>query len=1156
MRWSFRSKLIAIVGIAAASSLLVLLLSDMFARRGNAELAAIRDRYIPEMELGPQLQSRFDALKRGMQDAVAASDLDALDQTRELEAALLDRLARARSAMDPEVSASVRGAVEAYYGAAYEVSARMIRGDTGETVGPAIQRMQERQTKAADAISRATAFDRAKLARAFGAAVESEETANRVRQAISAGGVLLVMLVALWLTRGVLRSLEDLTTGLARFGRGDFQVPIAVTARDELGDLAAHANRMAANLDAVARERESDDWRKTAIEGLSSELRGELEPEDAVRRAARFLTRKLGAAVGTGYIAEPGRLRLVGPAAVGEGAAEGTRPRSFALGEGLVGRAAEGEEVVIVDDPPADYVKVETGLGSSPPRCLAFLPLRREGKLSGLLEFAFLSPCPDATVQLLSAVRELTTVTLESAESRAALARLLGETRAQAERLARQEEALRENNEELRTQQEELRAANETLNEQQRTLGHQNRDLEAARAGIQQKADELSRVSKYKSQFLANMSHELRTPLNSMLLLSQLLSQNETGNLTDQQVEYCRTVYGAGKDLLTLINQILDLAKIESGRQEIVVESVSLRDVAAHAERVFRPLANDRGLSFVVEVGADAPRTILTDRHRLERILTNLLGNATKFTEKGRVSLRIGRPDPAIAFNRGDLSASKVVAFAVSDTGIGVPPEAQERIFAPFEQADGRTDRKYGGTGLGLAISRESALLMGGELRLESAPGRGSTFTCYLPESPPGNAEHREAGPSPKGSLDRRPVADDRHSLRPDAARLLVVEDDPVVAGRFVALIREHGLQAIVASTGEEGLRLARELAPRGIALDVRLPDMDGWTVMDRLKQDPVTRGIPVHFVSSVDAPERGLALGAVGYLTKPATREDLVGVVRTLSLPSRDGRAVLVVEDDAAAAESLGRLLSVEKIPFEHVSGGAAALAALRSRRFACMILDLGLPDVDGLAVLETLSEGTSLHPPPVVVYTARSLTDDEMGRLEAYAASVVLKDGTEDRLREVLLSLVGKADETARRPPETDGDEPSPVRGRKILVADDDMRTIYAVSALLRGRGAEVLVADNGSDALAVLAEHPDVGGVLMDVMMPTMDGYEAMRRLRADPAWKNLPVIALTAKAMQGERERCLEAGASDYLPKPFDGDALLRMLDSWLGEGRAP
>ncbi|HEV8547385.1 MAG TPA: response regulator, partial [Polyangiaceae bacterium] len=785
---------------------------------------------------------------------------------------------------------------------------------------------------------------------------------------------------------------------------------------------------------------------------------------------------------------------------------------------------------------------------------LVFVPLWRGDTSFGVIELAFFTDSRERVRELLSAAREMIATSVEAARSRAALRELLDKSRKQTDLLAAQEEELRASNRDLIEQQDELKRANDELEVQRQALSKQNTELEAMREGLLEKAGELARVSSYKSQFLANMSHELRTPLNSMLLLSHLLSENEGGHLQPKQVEFARTINAAGKDLLGLINQVLDLAKIEAGRQEVDLADTPLAELVEGLSRLFSTSIQQKGLVFELEVAPGLPATLTTDRQRLERILVNLLGNALKFTERGKISLHVGRPERAVPVPNGELAPETTLAFAVTDTGIGIAATAQQRIFAPFEQAEARTDRRYGGTGLGLSIARESALLLGGELVLESREGAGSTFTCYLPERTPTAAALTEPALRTNG---KAAATDDRRSLREGGSHLLVVEDDSRFAQSLVELIHGRGFQAVVAGTGEEALRLAKEKRPQGIILDVKLPDIDGWTVIERLRRDPATRAIPVHFISAVDAPERALSLGAVGFLTKPAAPEEIVRAIRLLTRPTSNATpSILVVEDDLEGGDSVVELLRSAGLVARHVRSAGAALEALAGEPFGCIVLDLGLPDMDGLGLLETLRADPERPMPPVVVHTGRSLTREETRRIQAYAEAVVLKDGHSGArlIEEVRLFVQHLREEGPKHAlaPQTTALPDVSLRGTRILVADDDMRTVYALSALLRGKGADVLVAETGREALDLLGTHPDVAAVLMDVMMPEMDGYEALRRMRADSRFARLPAIALTAKAMKGERERCLDAGASDYLTKPVDPSRLLVALQGCLGK----
>ncbi|HVV53011.1 MAG TPA: response regulator, partial [Polyangia bacterium] len=850
--------------------------------------------------------------------------------------------------------------------------------------------------------------------------------------------------------------------------------------------------------------------------------------------------------------------------------------------EGLVGQAALLDEITVIKEPPPDYLRIRSGLGEAAPRAIVLVPLRQVGKPRGVLELALFGGWSARVEEALAVVQDSLVIALEVARARVATRDLLAETQRQADRLAQQEEELRANNEELEAQQEELRQSNEELTEQATELEAQrgslernNAELTEARERLEQKAAELSTVSAYKSQFLANMSHELRTPLNSMLLLSNLLAENEDGNLTGKQTEFARTIHTAGKDLLSLINQVLDLAKIEAGKREVKVAPIPVRQVVEHAAQIFTPLADEKKLRFVTEVAPGVPEVIASDGPQLEQIIRNLLGNAIKFTAAGEIAMRVSRPDAGVRFRRVDLRREAAIVFAVSDTGLGIAPADLERIFAPFEQLDGAIDRRYGGTGLGLSISRELAALLGGELQVESTLGAGSTFRLYLPERlDPAETSAPQPAPlvpsAPVAAAAAAPSGPTAATAQsgPTAApapwegsdSLLIIEDDRGFAEAFAEVVRKQGIECLLAFDGQSGLRLARERRPLGIVLDVRLPDTDGWRVMEELRFDPATARIPVHFVSAVSGADRGLALGAVGYLTKPASRGDVLRVVESLARRRRDGEErVRVVEDDAATGDSVAKRLAEEKLDVRRAMNAVEALEALERERFGCMVLDLSLPDMDGLELLDRLRARHGADMPSVLIYTARALTRAETRALEAHAEAVVLKDGVSgERLVEEVRLFTRRLQE-GRRPsaPPSLRFRPGALNlaGKRILVVDDDMRTVYALSATLRAKGAEVLVAETGRAAIELLHQRADVEAVLMDVMMPEMDGLEAMRRIRQEARFGALPIVALTAKVMKGDADKCLAAGATDYLPKPIDGDRLLALLSGLLNEKAA-
>ena len=1133
---SFRARLIVIAGTAAAA-LIGLLVAGMVTSRYTAQrMDDIQERYLPKLELGPRLGGQLERLQRAFQDAVAARDADALVATRADETRLLDELNAAVPALTVGQVVAVRGALDDYYQSALDVSRRLIAGETGERLVDAMSAMQAKQVRATDLLATATNFDRRELARAFADAQKAQRTMTNVRLSATLVCLALMLLLSFWMGRSLIRSLADVAVGLRRFGAGELSVEIPIVRQDEIGDLAARANQMAANLRRASEDRDRNDWIKGALAGLNRELRGELEPSEVGTKAVRFISDYLGAPLAAlYYFDDDGALALLGQYA---GGAADQAPRRIRPGEGLVGQAALSDQVMIVAAPPADYFRVRSGLGEAAPRAVALVPLEQFGRVRGVLELGLFSPWTDRLRDALLVVRETLVIAIEVARARAKLRDLLAETQRQAERLLQQEEELRSTNEELQTQQEELRQTNEELTEQaeeletqRRALERNNVELEQARASLEKQAAELATVSAYKSQFLANMSHELRTPLNSMLLLSNLLAENEARNLTEKQVEFASTIHTAGKDLLRLINQVLDLAKIEAGKQEVSLAPVPLRQMAERLERVFRPLADDKRLELRVLLDETTPEVIDTDGQRLEQILGNLLGNAIKFTERGRVTLRITK------------AGSDRVAFAVADTGLGIAAADQQRIFAPFEQVDGAIDRRYGGTGLGLSISRELARLLGGTLALESAPGKGSTFSLTLPLRP----DLGEVAPPPD-PVPASPVVVGN-------ATFLVIEDDLRFAEAVAEVIRAQGLECLVASDGKTGLRLARQHIPVGIVLDVKLPDIDGWRVMEELRFDRATARIPVHFVSGTNGADRGLALGAVGYLMKPASREDILTVVRRLSAQVGDGAdRVLVVEDDPIAGDAISKHLTGERLQVRRAITAAQAMNALESESFGCIVLDLSLPDMDGVELLQKLRKRHGANLPQVVIYTARTLSAGETKALEADADAVVLKDGAsaERLLDEVRLFTRRLKEGLGSRRAGAALVHPADLKlaGRRVLVADDDMRTAYALSATLRAKGVEVHVADTGRAALEQLDARGDVEAVLMDVMMPEMDGLEAMRRIRKDPRFQNLPIIALTAKVMKGDEEMCLAAGASGYLPKPVDGDRLLAMLNGML------
>jgi hypothetical protein len=836
-------------------------------------------------------------------------------------------------------------------------------------------------------------------------------------------------------------------------------------------------------------------------------------------------------------------------------------PAEIAMGEGLLGQCARDARRILLTDLPSDVVPIRSGIFQAAPKNAVVLPVLFEGQVKAVIELAALSGFTGLQLSFLEQLTAGIGIVLNSIEATMQTEGLL----TQSQELAA----------ELQTQQRELQQTNEQLEQKAQQLAERNVEVEAknqeieqARRALEEKATELALTSKYKSEFLANMSHELRTPLNSILILGQQLQDNPDANLTEKQVEFARTIHGAGTDLMNLISDILDLSKIESGTVSVDAEEIIFTSLLETIARPFRHEAENRRLDFAVRMATGLDRSIITDSKRLQQVLKNLLSNAFKFTSEGGVTMTVSPAQEGWSVNHPTLThAPSVVAFEVTDTGIGIPAEKQKLIFEAFQQADAGTSRKYGGTGLGLAISRELAGLLGGEIQLRSTPGQGSVFTLYLPLT---YAGPQTAAPRPATELTPLPsmvasarlsdrvetVDDDRADLSPGDAVLLVVEDDPHYARVVADAGRHMGFKVLVATRGADALALAREYQPAAVSLDVFLPDVLGWTVLSQLKQNPATRHIPVQMVTLDEDKQHGLSRGAFSFVNKPTTMsglEDALARIKSFTEPRR--RRLLVVEDNLAEQLSVTELLAHDDIDIETVGSGGEALSRLTIEPADCVVLDLRLPDMSGFDVLEELQDKGTLADTPVVVFTGRELTPEEDARLHTMARSVVVKgvesperllDETALFLHRVVTDLPPEKQRMLERLHSSDED----LMDRTVLLVDDDARNIFALSSILERRGMRVLTATTGSEAVSIVEADPGVAIVLMDIMMPGMDGYETMQVIRANPAFRRLPIIALTAKAMKGDREKCLEAGASDYLAKPVNTDQLLSALRSWL------
>ena len=944
------------------------------------------------------------------------------------------------------------------------------------------------------------------------------------------------------------------------------------------------------------RDRErGQDWVRTGINELNTLLRGDRELSEMAGDALAFICRFLQAGVGALYLYQQDAqsLRIVADYALAGG---GTPRENIRLGEGAAGEAARERQPISLHDLPADYLLIASALGEAKPRSLLALPLLHDARLIAVLELASFKEFSDLDLTFLNQSGEVLAIAIGVNQSRLQVNELLQQSQTQEE--------------ELRLQQEELQQSNDELEERARLLEQQreqiqvkNRELEAAGREISQKARELEQTSNYKSQFLANMSHELRTPLNSLMILSGHLQDNRDGNLTAKQVEYAATIKSAGNDLLNLVNDILDLSKIEAGRLQFVYEDAFPAELCSQLAGIFAPMAEQKGVELGIAVEEGIPEKIRLDCQRTMQVLKNLLANAVKFTQEGSIHLRVYIPQPG-----ENPLVAPALAFAVADTGIGIAAAKRELVFRAFQQADGTTSRRFGGTGLGLSISRQLARGMHGEILLSGAEGEGSVFTLYLPLSQPTGAAslpqlpEGQSGdplsPQPEGEVSRplpspperqssgplppqpKPEAPSIAAVAPSAAAvapvddrdrliqgkpcILIVEDDPVFADLLMERVRERGFSAVAAADGDSGLTLADRLVPSAILLDVLLPGrLDGWGVMQQLNDNPRLRLIPVHVISCPDERHKALSMGAVGFVSKPATGEQLDAALATVERTvTRPLGQLLVVEDDPSQAAALVALLQERNLSITVAETGALAVELLAGSEFDCLVLDLGLADMSGFDLLEQIRSLEHNRRLPVIVHTGRELTVEEVQRLQHYAQSIIIKGGksSERLLNEVTLFLhlmESQLPEDKRRLIRKTLDTETLLAGKKVLLVDDDMRNIFSLSSVLIDKGMRIVEAENGQVALKRLEEHPDVDLVLMDVMMPEMDGYQATRLIRSDPRFAGLPIIALTAKAMKGDRDACLRAGASDYLTKPVDLERLLSLLRVWLynrgGEG---
>ncbi|MCP4162875.1 MAG: response regulator [Deltaproteobacteria bacterium] len=1006
--------------------------------------------------------------------------------------------------------------------------------------------------------------------------------------------IFVILLITFTIVRRIVNPVLELSSGVKRIEQGDFSQPIVIVTKNEIGDLANSFNNMTQSLKNSHENNALEDWYKTGQMEMIKKIAGISNLSDACKSVITYLCKYISADIGALYLVhDDDRLKLTASYSFT------TRKRfssEFEFGKGVVGQAALEKESIVLTYVPDDYIAVQSGIGESTPAAILVKPFVLNNVVIGVIEMGCFEPFSEKALAFIDLVSDSIAISFQTILSNMQVNVLLEKSQIQTEELQSQQEELKSSNEELeeqtmalkaseeelKVQGEELQASNEELTEKTEYLHKQQTEVEEARQEIEKKAGQLEQASQYKSEFLANMSHELRSPLNSLLILSQNLADNDDGNLTKEQVESAGIIHKGGKDLLHLINDILDLSKIEAGRMDIIHEKTELASLMKQIEEQSQILTNKKEITFISQIDPNVPKTLITDSIRVIQILRNLISNAVKFTKKGSVTLKAVVPAEKTNFQQQNMSYKNTIGFAVVDTGIGIAKEKQNAIFEAFIQAEGSTVRKYGGTGLGLTISRRFADLLGGELTLESKEGQGSTFTLYLPLAGTDRRKDKiekqleplipvqtilaeqirqrqiiSADIKPLVRLEGSSPSDDRDRIRVEEDKaLLIIEDDPAFAMLIQQKAIKKGYMTLLSKTGREGLLLAQEYRPKGIVLDLGLPDIDGALVLDGLKQNFATRHIPVHVISGRDQKDDILKKGAVSYWLKPVDKEAIDTVLEKVETFLDDAvKKILVVEDEKVYQDHVKHLLSGKNIEIDCVENGHDAVKIMGEVVYDCVVLDLNLPDISGLDVLTQFTEKIKGVPlPPVVVYTSRDLTKEEQDQILLYARRVVLKGpGGEERLLDdvslFLHSVESALPREQRHMLKMLHDDNELFKEKKVLLVDDDMRNIYAMTGLLQKYRLKVTMADNGKKALEKIKEQKfDI--VLMDIMMPEMDGYEATRRIRAQKEYKKLPIIALTAKAMLEDREKCLQAGVSDYLAKPVDRDKLLSMLKVWL------
>lgn len=1168
MNWlqnlSIRNKVSVIAVIGVVGFLSFLLLNYRLTTRVQQELVTIVTADLPTLQFTNELQLGFAQIERGFQAALIEANEDALDKTTRQADILSTRFLDIKNINQGEAAAleKLHENLKVYVSASVVQTEAVLRGERLDS-----EQGRRNMAKANEARIAYENLQKQVISRWFEKFNQRIMAIQGQEKEIIVIGItigitvsLLLLLVSLVIIQMITRVLNKAVDVADQIANGNLHQDIDVTGHDEAGQLMYSLRVMRDALLEQNNENRNRDEEQRALAGLNEVMRGDLGLDVLTANILRYLANQLDASIGAFYLFREDHLELYSSYAYQY--RRGTRNR-YEIGETIVGQCALERKAFVVTDLPEDYIKVGSGIGIASPRSIIVLPVLFNNELRGVIELGSFREFGRKELHFLGLSAEGIGIAINSAESRIRMQEVLQQTKEQATTLQSQQQEMEKIN-------AELEARSTDLDKQKNEILQKNQELERSRKVLLEKSEALEASGRYKTQFLSTMSHELRTPLNSILILSQALMDNKSGSLTPKEVEHASVINSSGSDLLSLINDILDLSKVEEGKMDLVNENIDIADMAAEIDKRFKYIAQNKGLEFRVAVEEDVAPQIHTDIHRVNQILKNFISNAIKFTDKGGVYVTVHKPRPPFLPMRPGLSRNDAIVIAVRDTGTGIPKNKQEIIFEAFKQADGTTSRKYGGTGLGLTISRELAHLLGGEISVFSeGEGAGSTFGVILPLGGAGDARVPQSAPAAK-----KPVQSSLTVHAQKISRLLIVEDDEKFARILDDMISEAGLSCDVMYTGSDALLYLEHYLPQAVILDVSLPDMPGWEVLKKIRSMPEARNIPVHVVSAMPEKRQAATLGARDFIEKPVSQNDVeILLSRIKEEISGSFNCILIVEDSVELHEVIAEQFSSRGMDAEFVETGADALAKIGQHAFECLIVDLNLPDGDGLDLLKKIRSMDACAATPVIVFTAEELSAEREFEIGKYADRVILKTNQAmERLMDATQAFLRAFSPAAHTGSETVGAGPvvetaegayvpqrdyrdaseSVLAGCRVLLVDDDIRNIYSLSAILEDLGMDVVPAMSGSEALEKLADENEFSLVLMDIMMPEMDGYEAIHHIRQLPGKQALTIIALTAKAMKEDRQLCLDAGASDYLPKPVDVDLLKRMMASWVAE----